>query len=155
MTTAGPPGIEVTGLRKSYGDHTVLDDLDLRVAEGAIFALLGAARPRRAGRGGYAGRAQTARPGGHIRVQLSDAASLDAGELACAGSIRDDDALALQIPSDGDVRSLRTMLDQLDAAGVDAGAVTVHTPDLDDVFLALTGHTTEQSDTARQKETVR
>ena len=41
MTTVGPLGIEVTGLRKSYGDHTVLDGLNLRVAEGAIFALLG------------------------------------------------------------------------------------------------------------------
>ncbi|MGW2387134.1 ABC transporter, partial [Streptomyces sp. NPDC001658] len=29
----------------------------------------------------------------------------------------------------------------LDAAGVEADELTVHTPDLDDVFFALTGHT--------------
>ncbi|HEX5609570.1 MAG TPA: ATP-binding cassette domain-containing protein, partial [Solirubrobacterales bacterium] len=28
-------------LRKSYGDHLVLDGIDLEVAEGTIFALLG------------------------------------------------------------------------------------------------------------------
>src|SRR5947209_3460320 len=33
--------IETRGLRKSFGDHVVLDDIDLNVAEGTIFALLG------------------------------------------------------------------------------------------------------------------
>jgi ABC-2 type transport system ATP-binding protein len=39
--SARPPAIEVTGLRKSFGDHVVLDGIDLTVAEGTIFALLG------------------------------------------------------------------------------------------------------------------
>ena len=52
---------------------------------------------------------------------------------------RDDDGLALQIPSDGSQRELRSVLDWLDAAGVEADELTVHTPDLDDVFFALTG----------------
>jgi ABC-2 type transport system ATP-binding protein len=34
--------IETRGLRKSYGDHVVLDGIDLDIAEGTIFALLGA-----------------------------------------------------------------------------------------------------------------
>jgi len=33
--------IETRGLRKSFGDHVVLDGIDLGVAEGPIFALLG------------------------------------------------------------------------------------------------------------------
>jgi hypothetical protein len=33
--------ILTTGLRKSFGDHVVLDGVDLDVAEGTIFALLG------------------------------------------------------------------------------------------------------------------
>jgi ABC-2 type transport system ATP-binding protein len=33
--------IETRGLRKSFGDHVVLDGIDLDVAEGSIFALLG------------------------------------------------------------------------------------------------------------------
>src|SRR5580692_6816520 len=40
-TTPAPLAIEVTGLRKSYGDHVVLDGIDLAVPEGAIFSLLG------------------------------------------------------------------------------------------------------------------
>jgi ABC-2 type transport system ATP-binding protein len=55
------------------------------------------------------------------------------------------------VPSDGDVRSLRAVLDQLDAAEVEVGNLSIHMPDLDDVFLALTGHTSTQT----QKEAVR
>jgi ABC-2 type transport system ATP-binding protein len=35
--------------------------------------------------------------------------------------------------------ALRALLDRLDDAGVEPAGLTVHTPDLDDVFLALTG----------------
>lgn len=41
--------IAASGLRKSYGDKTVLDGVDLTVDAGTIFALLGpngAAKPR-------------------------------------------------------------------------------------------------------------
>ncbi|MGC1286314.1 MAG: ATP-binding cassette domain-containing protein, partial [Streptosporangiaceae bacterium] len=33
--------VVATGMRKSYGDHLVLDGIDLNVAEGTVFALLG------------------------------------------------------------------------------------------------------------------
>ena len=33
--------IQISGLRKRYGGHTVLNGLDLRVRRGEIFALLG------------------------------------------------------------------------------------------------------------------
>ena len=33
--------IEVIGLRKSFGEQTVLDGIDLRVRSGSVFALLG------------------------------------------------------------------------------------------------------------------
>ncbi|MFG2120983.1 ABC transporter, partial [Streptomyces sp. NPDC048710] len=52
---------------------------------------------------------------------------------------RDDESLTLQIPSDGSQRELRTILDRLDATDIEADELTVHTPDLDDVFFALTG----------------
>ena len=39
--TAGRPAITVAGLRKSFGDHVVLDGIDLDIREGSIFALLG------------------------------------------------------------------------------------------------------------------
>ena len=94
-------------------------------------------------------------PGGHIRLQFGDTGRLDAAERAFAGSIRDDNSLALQIPSGGDVSSLRVVFDRLDAGGIDADAVTVHTPDLDDVFLALTGRPVDHSPTEKQKEVTR
>ncbi len=39
MTTR--QAIEVTGLRKSFGDNVVLDGINLSVTEGTIFSLLG------------------------------------------------------------------------------------------------------------------
>jgi len=78
-------------------------------------------------------------PGGHISLQFTDAVHLDAAVQALDATDRDDDALTLQVPGDGGVGSLRALLDQIDRAGLDVAALTVHTPDLDDVFLALTG----------------
>jgi ABC-2 type transport system ATP-binding protein len=79
-------------------------------------------------------------PGGHVRLQFADAAELELAAGAFAGASRDDDALTLQVPNDGSVLSLRALLYRLDEASLDVEALTVHTPDLDDVFLALTGH---------------
>jgi ABC-2 type transport system ATP-binding protein len=78
--------------------------------------------------------------GGHVRLRFENRAALDAAARALPGSIRDGDALTLQVPSDGDARSIRVLLDRLDRASVEVERLTVHTPDLDDVFLALTGH---------------
>ncbi len=94
-------------------------------------------------------------PGGHVRLQFTEPADLDAAARAFAGSTRDDDTLALQIPSDGDVRSLRAVLDHLDASAIEIGQLTVHTPDLDDVFLALTGRPVDRQDQQSEKELVR
>jgi ABC-2 type transport system ATP-binding protein len=58
---------------------------------------------------------------------------------------RDGEALTLHIPSDGSIPTLRAVLDVLDGASVEAQELTVHTPDLDDVFLTLTGHTPKES----------
>jgi len=54
--------------------------------------------------------------------------------------VRDDQELTLRVPSDGGSRSVRAVLDRLDEHGLNADEFSVHTPDLDDVFLALTGH---------------
>ena len=78
-------------------------------------------------------------PGGHIRLQVAGPDDLEAAAGTLAEGVRDDDALSLQIPSDGGVRSLRGLLDRLDRASVEVDSLSVHLPDLDDVFLALTG----------------
>ena len=83
-------------------------------------------------------------PGGHIELRFSDPAALDAAALALGNGTRDDEALKLQVPSEGGVPALRALLDQLERAGVDVDELSVHTPDLEDVFFALTGHPTTQ-----------
>ncbi|MFE0547525.1 ATP-binding cassette domain-containing protein [Streptomyces sp. NPDC058891] len=78
-------------------------------------------------------------PGGHVRLRFTDPASYRRAATALSGASRDDEALTLQLPSDGSQRELRSILDRLDSAGIEADELTVHTPDLDDVFFALTG----------------
>ena len=79
-------------------------------------------------------------PGGHVRLRFADPQALAAAAITLPGSILDDEALTIQVPGDGDVASLRALLDRLDTASVRVERLEVHTPDLDDVFLALTGH---------------
>jgi ABC-2 type transport system ATP-binding protein len=90
-------------------------------------------------------------PGGHIRLQFADARALEAAARALGEAARDDDALTLQIPSDGNAHSLKALLDLLDheALAGDGVGVSVHTPDLDDVFFALTGHSDTQKGDVR------
>ncbi|MFI5568504.1 ATP-binding cassette domain-containing protein [Streptomyces sp. NPDC051740] len=78
-------------------------------------------------------------PGGHVRLRFTDPAGYRSAVSALREATEDDESLTLQIPSDGSQRALRAVLDRLDSAGVEADELTVHTPDLDDVFFALTG----------------
>jgi ABC-2 type transport system ATP-binding protein len=78
-------------------------------------------------------------PGGHVRLRFTDPAAYQSAAFALREVTRDDESLALQIPSDGSQRELRSILDWLDSAAIEADELTVHTPDLDDVFFALTG----------------
>ncbi|MFD6760899.1 ATP-binding protein DrrA1-3 family domain-containing protein, partial [Streptomyces roseolus] len=98
-------------------------------------------------------------PGGHVRLRFTDPDAYRAAGTTLQVATRDDEALALQIPSGGSQRELRAILDWLDAAGVEADELTVHTPDLDDVFFALTGSATAPSPapapTAQNQESAR
>ncbi|OKJ48406.1 ATP-binding cassette domain-containing protein [Streptomyces sp. CB02115] len=78
-------------------------------------------------------------PGGHIRLRFTDPDAYRSAADALREVTRDDETLSLQIPSDGSQRELRSILDWLDSADIEADELTVHTPDLDDVFFALTG----------------
>jgi ABC-2 type transport system ATP-binding protein len=78
-------------------------------------------------------------PGGHVRLRFTDPAAYRSAASALGVASRDDESLALRLPSDGSQRELRSILDRLDSAGIEADELTVHTPDLDDVFFALTG----------------
>jgi ABC-2 type transport system ATP-binding protein len=78
-------------------------------------------------------------PGGHVRLHFADPGSLESAAAVLAGSTRDDAAQTLQVPSNGSVAELRTLLDRLDQESLVVEELSVHTPDLDDVFLSLTG----------------
>ncbi|MFR0353441.1 ATP-binding cassette domain-containing protein [Streptomyces sediminimaris] len=106
-------------------------------------------------------------PGGHVRLRFTDPAAyqraaaglregitLPRARLRSSGGTPVDEALALHIPSDGSQRELRSLLDWLDSLGIEADELTVHTPDLDDVFFALTaaaapGRPDQPKETAR------
>jgi ABC-2 type transport system ATP-binding protein len=84
-------------------------------------------------------------PGGHVRLLFADRDSVDAAAAVLPGSQRDEAAQTLLVPSDGSVGALRALLDRLDEESLVVEELSVHTPDLDDVFLSLTGAGTAQS----------
>ena len=92
-------------------------------------------------------------PGGHIELRFADHGQLDSASQVLQTIARDDDGLTLQLPGDGSVSTLRALLHQLDEASIEVQTLSVHTPDLDDVFFALTGHpTTETATTDHDQE---
>ena len=79
-------------------------------------------------------------PGGHIRLRFTDASTLSKAEAVIARPGKaDEEALTLEVPTGGSVPELRGILARLEDHGLDVAELTVHTPDLDDVFLTLTG----------------
>jgi ABC-2 type transport system ATP-binding protein len=83
-------------------------------------------------------------PGGHVRLQFADAAPLEYAARTLGLIVTDPAALALDVPGDGSLAQLKALLARLDDAAVEVAGLTVHTPDLDDVFLALTGRPTKE-----------
>ncbi|MFG1790517.1 ATP-binding cassette domain-containing protein [Nocardia sp. NPDC049149] len=89
-------------------------------------------------------------PGGHIRLQFADRSALFAAATALgisSGMVDEDEECTLAVPSDGSVKSLRALLDRLDYEQIEVDGLAVHTPNLDDVFLTLTGHPTSEKET--------
>ena len=82
-------------------------------------------------------------PGTHVRLRFASATERDAAARVFTGSTPDGDGLTLRVPGDGGTATLRALLDRLDDHALSAEEFSVHTPDLDDVFLALTGHATK------------
>jgi len=94
-------------------------------------------------------------PGGRIDVRFADT---DAQRVAAHGlgmPVSDLDSPSLQIPTDGNVATLRRVLGDLDEAGVDVVDLEIHTPDLDDVFFALTGRGADPEETRTEEEVYR
>jgi ABC-2 type transport system ATP-binding protein len=85
--------------------------------------------------------------GGHIALRFTDPRALARSASLLSDGAPDEDALTLRVPSDGSLASLRSVLDRLDNESIEVDGLTVHTPDLDDVFFALTGRTEDEMET--------
>jgi len=84
-------------------------------------------------------------PGGHVRLHFADPRLLHSASELLEAAAADEDQLVLQVPADGTVDSLRGLLDELHQARIPVERLSIHTPDLDDVFFAVTGcHVTAQ-----------
>jgi len=82
-------------------------------------------------------------PGAHIRLRFADTASLAEAARELPESTRDDAQLVLRVPYERGIRSLRDVVARLgdDVAVED---LSIHTPDLDDVFFAVTGNVSKE-----------
>ncbi|MBO0772157.1 MAG: ATP-binding cassette domain-containing protein [Actinobacteria bacterium] len=78
-------------------------------------------------------------PGAHVRLRFAGITGLDAAERALGAGFRHEDTLTLEVPSDGGATAVRALLNRLGDTAEEVDEVSVHTPDLDDVFFALTG----------------
>jgi ABC-2 type transport system ATP-binding protein len=78
-------------------------------------------------------------PGAHVRLRFAGTTGVEAAERALGGACRHVDALTLEVPSDGGAIAVRALLNRLGDTAAAIDEVSVHTPDLDDVFFALTG----------------
>jgi ABC-2 type transport system ATP-binding protein len=78
-------------------------------------------------------------PGGHFRLHFAGSDLLRSAAELLPSSAPDHDRFVLNVPADGTVDSLRELLDHLHRVGIAVERVSIHTADLDDVFLAVTG----------------
>jgi ABC-2 type transport system ATP-binding protein len=92
-------------------------------------------------------------PGAHVRLHFADAPGLDAAARALGDAFRHEDTLTLEVPSDGGAIAVRELLNRLGSTAAGVDEVSVHTPNLDDVFFALTGRPT--TETAPEMENAR
>jgi ABC-2 type transport system ATP-binding protein len=83
-------------------------------------------------------------PGGHFRLEFAEPMALHRAKALIDGAIADEDKLVLEVPSDTSLATLRRLLDRLDDAHAQVEHLSIHEPDLDDVFFAVTGHAVEE-----------
>jgi ABC-2 type transport system ATP-binding protein len=91
-------------------------------------------------------------PGGHIQLQFAEPGALHAAASMIPNATPDDDQLIMQVPGDGSIASLRRVLNELHDARIDVQNLSIHTPDLDDVFFAVTGHATAEPTVRHEEE---
>ncbi len=86
-------------------------------------------------------------PGGHVQLHFADPNALRSAAALLALAVANKEELVLQVPNNGSVDALRELLDTLHEAHISVDRLSMETPDLDDVFFAMTGsHVSEKFD---------
>ena len=85
-------------------------------------------------------------PGGHVRLRFTSPEEFALAGQVLPTAVPDHESLVLQVPSDGSVHSLRDLLARIDDSSLEVSELTVHTPDLDDVFFVVTGQPTQREE---------
>lgn len=91
-------------------------------------------------------------PGGYVTLTFADPESLNAA-IGILGEVKSDrDQLSVDVSSDGSVASIKRLLDKFGGQSIAVENLSIHSPDLDDVFFALTGRAADGADA--QKATI-
>ncbi|MFE7422307.1 ATP-binding cassette domain-containing protein [Rhodococcus sp. NPDC057529] len=77
-------------------------------------------------------------PGGHLELTFTRPSELHDIAQAFDDAVLDTDRLTIQVPTDGSIGQLKTLLGRIDDQSVTVDKLSLHSPDLDDVFFALT-----------------
>ena len=83
-------------------------------------------------------------PGGYVTLSFADPASLESA-LRILGEVKSDpEQLSVDVPNDGSMASIKGLLDRLDGRSIEVDNLSIHSPDLDDVFFSLTGRAADR-----------
>ncbi|MFB6723366.1 ATP-binding cassette domain-containing protein [Kribbella sp. NPDC056345] len=83
-------------------------------------------------------------PGGHVQLRFNSPEEFTLAGQVLPTALPNTEALTLQVPNDGSVHALRDLLARIEDASLEVSELTVHTPDLDDVFFAVTDHSDQK-----------
>lgn len=88
-----------------------------------------------------------------LEMMIAEASNFEAARNVFDGDGLhiDSERRTLSLATKGGVHHLKQVLSSLDEAGVEVKNVSFHRPTLDDVFLSLTGHATEQQQQQQQQ----
>jgi ABC-2 type transport system ATP-binding protein len=90
--------------------------------------------------------------GSHVKIKLTDRSrTLEAIEvlrtLSSEKIYGNPETGEISMPATGGTSILADVIRRMDTVGISLEEFGLHQPTLDDVFLAITGHTTEKADT--------
>jgi len=82
-----------------------------------------------------------------LEIKVAESSNFDEAKMVVKeenGLYSDSKRRILSLVANGGVHQLKQVLECMDDAGIEIENISFHSPTLDDVFLTLTGHTTEQ-----------